>query len=80
MRPGLFIWKGLDPELQQQQQQQQQQHPADFARKYLQMTVHRFLSTIFYLQYFNCYILPHNNLIAIYNNYICIFKPLLEGS
>ena len=25
MRPGLFIWKGLDPELQQQQQQQQQQ-------------------------------------------------------
>lgn len=23
MRPGLFIWQGLDPELQQQQQQQQ---------------------------------------------------------
>ena len=23
MRPGLFIWKGLDPELQQQEQQQQ---------------------------------------------------------
>ena len=22
MRPGLFIWKGLDPELQQQEQQQ----------------------------------------------------------
>ena len=25
MRPGLFIWKGLDPELQQRRQQQQQQ-------------------------------------------------------
>ena len=36
MQPGLFIWKGLDPELQQQEQQQQQhQHqPDDFARKY----------------------------------------------
>ena len=34
MRPGLFIWKGLDPELQQQEQQQQQHQPDDFARKY----------------------------------------------
>ena len=45
------------------------------------MTVHRFLSTIFYLQYFHCYILRYNNLIAIYTLlYLCFFKPLLEGS
>ena len=45
------------------------------------MTVHRFLSTIFYLQYFNCYILRYNNLIAIYNLlYLHFFKPLLEAA
>ena len=55
--------------------------PADFARKYLQITVHRFLSTIFYLQYFNCYILRCNKSNAIYNLlYLHFFKPLLEGS
>ena len=46
-------------------------YPADFARYYLHFTIYRsvdrFLSTVSYLQCFNCYISIYNNLITIYN-------------
>ena len=45
------------------------------------MTVHRFLSTIFCLQHFTCYILRYNNLIAIYNLlYLHFLNPSLKAA